>query len=125
MLSWLIPGLWEGIQWSWHLDSDKQTDHSLEKNQKNVMSKLEERAYATKWKKDYVKRVEAHKQILSELVAIKESLGRQSIRLRRARSETERDLALEQTAHLVNEIVLGFLHPASLSLRASQRLSNV
>ena len=72
------------------------------------MSKLEERAYATKWKKDYVKRVEAHKQILSELVAIKESLGRQSIRLRRARSEPSRDLALEQTAQLVNEIVLRF-----------------
>ena len=34
MLSWLIPGLWEGIQWSWHLDSDKQTDHSLEKIKK-------------------------------------------------------------------------------------------
>ena len=78
-------------------------------------SQLADRAYAAK----------RHKQILSEMAAIKESLGRQSIRLRRARSETERDLALEQTAHLVNEIVLGFLHPASLSLRASQHLSNV
>ena len=83
-------------------------------------SQLADRAYAAKRKME-----KAHKQILSEMAAIKESLGRQSIRLRRARSETERDLALEQTAHLVNEIVLGFLHPASLSLRASQRLSNV
>ena len=88
-------------------------------------SQLADRAYAAKRKMDNVIRVEAHKQILSEMAAIKESLGRQSIRLRRARSEFERDLALEQTAHLVNEIVLGFLHPASLSLRASQRLSNV
>ena len=71
-------------------------------------SQLEDRAYAAKRKMDNVIRVEAHKQILSEMAAIKESLGRQSIRLRRARSETERDLALEQTAHLVNEIVLRF-----------------
>ena len=71
-------------------------------------SQLEDRAYAAKRKMDNVIRVEAHKQILSEMAAIKESLGRQSIRLRRARSEPERDLALEQTAQLVNEIVLRF-----------------
>ena len=71
-------------------------------------SQLADRAYAAKRKMDNVIRVEAHKQILSEMAAIKESLGRQSIRLRRARSEPERDLALEQTAQLVNEIVLRF-----------------
>ena len=71
-------------------------------------SQLEDRAYAAKRKMDNVIRVEAHKQILSEMAAIKESLGRQNIRLRRARSEPERDLALEQTAQLVNEIVLRF-----------------
>merc|ERR1711893_139744 len=64
-------------------------------------SQLADRAYAAKRKMK-----KAHKQILSEMAAIKESLGRQSIRLRRARSEPERDLALEQTAQLVNEIVL-------------------
>merc|ERR1712079_971295 len=69
-------------------------------------SQLADRAYAAKMKMDNVIRVEAHKQILSEMAAIKESQGRQSIRLRRARSEPERDLALEQTAQLVNEIVL-------------------
>ena len=69
-------------------------------------SQLADRAYAAKRKMDNVIRVEAHKQILSEMAAIKESLGRQSIRLRRARSEPGRDLALEQTAQLVNEIVL-------------------
>ena len=77
-------------------------------------SQLEDRAYAAKRKME-----KAHKQILSEMAAIKESLGRQSIRLRRARSEPERDLALEQTAQLVNEIVLGFLHPATTEMRAS------
>ena len=66
-------------------------------------SQLADRAYAAKRKME-----KAHKQILSEMAAIKESLGRQSIRLRRARSEPERDLALEQTAQLVNEIVLRF-----------------
>ena len=69
-------------------------------------SQLADRAYAAKRKMDNV--IRAHKQILSEMAAIKESLGRQSIRLRRARSEPERDLALEQTAQLVNEIVLRF-----------------
>ena len=66
-------------------------------------SQLADRAYAAKRKME-----KAHKQILSEMAAIKESLGRQIIRLRRARSEPERDLALEQTAQLVNEIVLRF-----------------
>ena len=66
-------------------------------------SQLADRAYAAKRKME-----KAHKQILSEMAAIKESLGRQSIRLRRARSEPERDLALEQTAQLVNKIVLRF-----------------
>ena len=69
-------------------------------------SQLADRAYAAKRKMDNA--IRAHKQILSEMAAIKESLGRQSIRLRRARSEPERDLALEQTAQLVNEIVLRF-----------------
>ena len=99
-------------------------------------SQLEDRAYAAKRKMDNVIRVEAHKQILSEMAAIKESLGRQSIRLRRARSEPERDLALEQTAQLVNEIVLRFSSSRNDSdagkqstesaiAQASQRLSNV
>ena len=73
-------------------------------------SQLADRAYAAKRKME-----KAHKQILSEMAAIKESLGRQSIRLRRARSEPERDLALEQTAQLVNEIVLRFSSSRNVS----------
>ena len=51
--------------------------------------------------------VEILKKAHAERADIKATLARQSFRIRRARSEPERDLALEQAAQLLKEIELG------------------
>ena len=69
-------------------------------------SQLEDRAYTAKKKEDAIK-AEIVKKAHAEMADIKATLARQSFRIRRARSEPERDLALEQAAQLLKEIELG------------------
>ena len=61
---------------------------------------------AQKKKEDAIE-VEILKKAHAERADIKATLARQSFRIRRAKSEPERDLALEQAAQLLKEIELG------------------
>ena len=69
-------------------------------------SQLEDRAYTAKKKEDAIE-AEILKKAHAEMADTKATLARQSFRIRRARSEPERDLALEQAAQLLKEIELG------------------
>ena len=69
-------------------------------------SQLEDRAYTAKKKEDAIK-AEIVKKAHAEMADIKATLARQSFRIRRARSEPERDLELEQAAHFLKEIKSG------------------
>ena len=60
-----------------------------------------------KKKKEDAIEIEILKKAHAEKADIKATLARQSFRIRRAKSEPERDLALEQAAQLLKEIELG------------------
>ena len=69
-------------------------------------SQLEDRPYTAKKKEDAIE-AEILKKAHAQMADTKATLARQSFRIRRARSEPERDLALEQAAQLLKEIELG------------------
>ena len=69
-------------------------------------SQLEDRAYTAKKKEDAIE-AEILKKAHAQMADTKATLARQSFRIRRARSEPERDLALEQAAQVLKEIELG------------------